>query len=95
MSRKIAKLKRIELPGMNASGTARLFKCSPPVPGAYPNEYHKYVVVSAVSTLSGWETYIFPANRKGEITSWIELNGSETGTLNIESVLTSLGYEIH
>lgn len=70
-------------------GEARLFKMEPPL------EKHKYVVVSAVvAEFSGPETYIFPANKKGEIKDWGELEGSQRGTLSHEDVLSDLGYAI-
>lgn len=83
---------RQTLSGMR--GDARVFELDPPLEG------HRYVVVSAVSAmrsgpeLSGLETYIFPANKKGEIEDWGELEGSQRGTLSHEDVLRDIGYTI-
>lgn len=55
----------------------------------------KYVVVSAVNARwSGNETYIFPANEKGEIVSWSELEGSIKGTRSHAEALANAGYTI-
>jgi hypothetical protein len=80
------------------SGTGaahRLYRLSEPLEG------NEYVVVSAV-TLSwvglfngpGPETYIFPATRDGDITDWIELEGSFQGDLDHEQALKNAGYEV-
>lgn len=65
----------------------------------------EYVVVSAMdlSLLSGedattvvgsLETYIFPADKDGNVLEWIELNGSFKGELNHERALREAGYEV-
>lgn len=78
---------RKQLDGMR--GDARLYEMSPPLEG------HTFVVVSAVIAMfSGPETYIFPANEKGEIEDWGELEGSQRGTLSHSDVLRELGYEV-
>jgi len=54
-----------------------------------------FVVVSAVIPLYGGpETYIFPADEDGNITSWGELNGSFRGSLDHEKALRNAGYQI-
>lgn len=54
-----------------------------------------YVVVSAVNAAyTGDETYIFPANEKGDIVSWGELDGSMRGTLSHAEALANAGYTI-
>lgn len=79
-------------------GDARLYRLDPPLTH---NDYfdgeitHEYVVVSAANDpYSGPETYIFPADEKGNVTSWGELTGSQRGTLDHEAVLSDLGYTI-
>lgn len=55
----------------------------------------KYVVVSAVNAFdTGDETYIFPANEKGKIVSWGELEGSMKGTRSHAEALANAGYTI-
>lgn len=56
----------------------------------------RYVVVSAVTMVpfSGPETYIFPADKEGEVTSWGELPGSYRGGTDITKALRNAGYEI-
>jgi hypothetical protein len=71
------------------SGEARLYKVTPKLEG------HSYVAVSATVVLySGPETYIFPANKKGEIEDWGELKGSCQGGLSHEQALENAGYTI-
>lgn len=85
--RKIARLLKSNLRGF--TGTAHLYKLRP------SHERAKFVVVSQTNAMfTGAETYIFPANRKGEVTNWGELSGSVRGSYSPESVLESLGYTI-
>lgn len=91
---KIAKLQKRKPVHMNPTGKAALFRCKPPMPDYEEGVAHEYVVVSAVSTLSGWETYIFPANRKGEITDHSELEWSLRGVFDIAAALDEAGYTI-
>jgi hypothetical protein len=71
------------------SGDARLYKLSKPLSG------HMYVIVSAAYAMfSGPETYIFPANEKGEVTSWGELDGSYRGGTDHARALRNAGYEV-
>lgn len=84
----------------NFNGDVGLYKLDPPY--KYKRDYDddgertvEYVAVSAVFAMfSGKETYIFPANEKGEITSWGELEGSYRGDLNHDRALRGLGYEV-
>lgn len=78
-----------------------LYKLSSPVGYDYDwdkEKYNKktnYVVVSTVIAMySGLETYIFPANSKGEVLDWGELDGSAKGTDSHEDVLHEMGYEL-
>lgn len=53
----------------------------------------KYVIVSAVVAMfSGPETYIFPADKYGNVLSWSELDGSLRGTLDHSVALARAGY---
>jgi hypothetical protein len=90
----------------NFTGEAKLYKVRPAVKftrydwhdGAdrKPVEMAtEYVAVSAIiSPFSGAETYIFPADKDGEIISWGELDGSYRGGLDHEQALLQGGYTI-
>lgn len=66
----------------------RFYRLDPPLQG------HKYVLVSAVEALfTGPETYIFPADKRGEVTDWGELEGSYRGGLDHHEALMNVGYE--
>lgn len=71
---------------------ARLYRVDPPM--TYDdNKKTNYVVVSAANVhLSGPETYIFPANSKGEVLDWLELPGSFRGALDHTRALEGAGY---
>jgi hypothetical protein len=72
-----------------ATGNQKLYKLDPPL------DEHRFVVVSAaVAPYSGPETYIFPADERGNITDWLELDGSFRGALDHEKALAGAGYEI-
>lgn len=78
-----------EFPPNGAGATWKLFRCDPggPLP--------KYVIVSAAVTIDhGPETYIFAANRKAEVTCWIELDGSFVGGMDHEQAIRGAGYEV-
>ena len=71
------------------AGDARLYKVKPKM-GKFT-----YVVVSAaVVPFSGPETYIFGANKDGEVTEWGELDGSYRGGLDHDRALKNAGYEV-
>lgn len=73
-------------------GRAALYRLSAPVEDE-DGLPHEYVIVSAVMALfTGPETYIFPADAKGEVTSWGELPGSQRGFLDHELALEIAGY---
>lgn len=72
------------------TGSATLYKLSPPMKGGV-----EFVVVSAtIAMFSGAETYLFRANKVGEITDWGELNGSYRGGLSHIKALKGAGYSI-
>lgn len=55
----------------------------------------KYVIVSSADVpFSGPETFIFPATGEGEVTSFIELEGSFQGGLCHKTALNNAGYKI-
>lgn len=96
MSTKTATRVARRLPGY--TGAASLYKVSEPVP--YGNKVNgsvqrttDYVVVSATNVV-GPETYIFPADRMGQVLDWGELPGSQRGTLSHRAALESAGYEV-
>ena len=82
-------------------GTVHLYELSDPVAFDYPYSnrifciHTNYVVVSEANIpYSGPETYIFPADKDGEVLSWTELKGSFRGELNHERALQNAGYEV-
>jgi hypothetical protein len=83
MSTKIMKHVKDLMPDWQ--GQASLYKCSD---GPLP----EYVVVSAVITYSGPETFIFEADSEGVVKSYLELPGSQWGTLSHDKVIRDLGY---
>ena len=102
--KKATRVDNIELRG-KFTGQARLYLLSPPMTytsyewaGDTYDEVEKsteYVIVSATNTVSsGPETYIFPAGKKGNITSWRELEGLFKGGLNHKEALKRAGYEV-
>lgn len=77
-------------------GAAALYRFSPPLPDYRGNE-HEFVVVSAIilpkAMGGGAETYLFPANAQGDVVSWLEMPGSQKGTLSHQEVIEGLGYQ--
>lgn len=69
-------------------GDARLYQLSEPLDGS------EHVVVSGIDNRWGAETYIFPADSSGEITSWGELEGSFKGSIDHAEALRGAGYEV-
>ena len=53
-----------------------------------------YVVVSAVIDRLIHETYIFGADKNGEVLDWGELPGSECDVYSHEKALNNVGYEV-
>jgi len=84
-------------------GDAQLYKLSEPVKYTvgYGDERKKlqtkFVVVSSISAApdhGGSETFIFPADDKGKVKDWGELEGSQRGNVSPFLVLGSLGYTL-
>jgi len=74
---------------MGFRGNAQLYEMNPPY------EHHKYVVVSAADVpFSGPETYIFPADEKGTVVDWMEMDGSYHGGLSHQQALENAGYQL-
>lgn len=77
------------------TGDARLYHLDPPLAGYGDEETYEYVVVSAtVAFDSGPETFIFGADKNGEVEDWLELSGSVQGTLVHAEALENAGYAI-
>ena len=68
-----------------------LYKLDPPLED-YDGKPREFVVVSAVTTYSGPETYLFPANESGKIVDWGEMGGSYRGGLSHQQALENAGY---
>lgn len=81
-------------------GDARLYKCDPPMQYEHwssddEQQETDYVIVSAVSVMfSGPETYIFPCDKDGNVTTWGELEGSFRGAYDHSRALRGAGYEV-
>ena len=77
------------------AGTALLFELDPPLETEYSTTSYQFVIASAAVTMdSGPETFIFPATKDGEVVSWLELDGSQRGTLDPTGVIRNLGYTV-
>ena len=89
---KTAKLIKDNLEGF--AGHASLYEVNPPVEGE-KGKKHKFVVCSTANAMfTGIETFIFSANNKGKILSWLELDGSARRTTSHEKVLNNAGYTL-
>jgi hypothetical protein len=75
------------------SGVAKLYRVDPPV-SFDDDKKADHVVVSAVDSEWACETYIFPANEKGDVLSWGELDGSQRGSVSHQEVLHAAGYQV-
>lgn len=85
-------------------GNATLYRIDPPI------EYQslkrlifrfkrfkktRYVIVSTSNVpMSGWETFIFPADKHARVLDWLELPGSQRYTRSHQEVLLNAGYLI-
>lgn len=81
----VRKLDRLE----GVVGDARLYHLDPPTADG-----HEFVLVSATSFMGTEETYIFPAMSNGEVTDWLELEGSFRGGRDHSRALSGAGYTI-
>lgn len=73
---------------VNGAGDGRVYRLDPPLNGV------DYVWVSATSTYSGPETYIFASDADGAVLDWGELPGSFRGGLDHAEALRGAGYEV-
>ena len=74
-------------------GEKKLFRCDPPMKDFDGNK-HEFVVVSAVNHRFAHETYFFPSNKSGEMTSWLEMPGSQQGICDHKKALQYAGYTV-
>ena len=79
----------------------RLYELSKPI--GYDYDYDKekdtqltnFILVSGTYAMfSGEETYIFPADKDGNVLDWGELDGSFRGSIDHEQALENAGYEL-
>jgi hypothetical protein len=70
-----------------------LYKLSRPVDNGCDGTT-EHVIVSATYVLGVPETYIFPSDADGAITSWLELDGSYRGGTDHEQALRGAGWEV-
>jgi hypothetical protein len=81
-------------------GNVKLYEVYPPMEYKYWQDSERTtkkcstVVVSAVHTRSGSETYIFPSDKEGNVIDWGELDGSFQGDTDHTKALKNAGYEI-
>ena len=91
-------MKAVDMGRVNrhARGDQRLYKVDPPIKGwgSDGGTLYEYVVASAADVFGEPETYLFPADAKGNIVDWCELDGSQKGTLSQSDVIEDMGYEI-
>ena len=88
---KTAKLLLSDLPDF--AGVAHLYELSEPLKD-YDGNQHTLVVVSASDRFTSPETYIFPGDAEGNVTSWCELDGSFQGALDHAKALGNAGYTL-
>ncbi len=89
---KTVKLVKANLDGFK--GQAALYKLSEKI--KYDgNKTTSYVICSSVVAMfTGMETYIFPADKSGNVLDWCELEGSQRGIYSHEIVLKAAGYKL-
>jgi hypothetical protein len=96
-----ATLIKVQISGSGA--IQKIYRVDPPICGY--NDYNEegerqeaptydVVCVSSGFVVGQLETYIFPSDEDGEITSFLELPGSRKGGVSHEYVLEGLGYEV-
>lgn len=78
-------------------GDARLYRVEPGMAYIARGDeelFSNYVVVSGVDDFYVCETYIFPADERGNVLDWGELPGSFQGYVDHEEALNCAGYEV-
>lgn len=63
-----------------------LYRCAPPLDG------HEFVMASTSTAMGATETYLFPADAKGEVTDWLELSGSAKNCDDHAEAFAGAGY---
>ncbi len=53
-----------------------------------------YIIASAINNRLVYETYLFKANKKGEVMDYLELPGSQKNTTDILTVMEEAGYRV-
>ena len=74
---------------------AELFRLEEPKNNNYVR--FRFIVVSTLKRACDTgmaETHIFPANSRGEVLNWMELDGSFQGAIYIDKALRDGGYEV-
>lgn len=79
-------------------GEAVAYRLTPPLKSTdWDNDKDRedrYIWVSQINVNSMWETYIFPADKNGKVTDWLELEGSRKGYITPDSLMRELGYTV-
>lgn len=84
-----------DMPTIRTGATQKLWKLTEPYTvrgwGDEPDQTTEYVITSAVNALfSGPETYVFPANKQGEVIDFCEIDGSFRGDLDHDRAIEGL-----
>jgi len=74
----------------------RHYRLSEPIVfhGTAGRDSSDHVIVFAATVLGEPETYIFAADASGDITCWVECDGSFRGALDHDEALRRAGYEV-
>lgn len=84
-------------------GDWKLYKLDPPMKyerwdddtnDGYIEKETEHIIVSAAIVFGEPETYIFPSDENGSVTSWGEMPGSFKGALDHEEALRNAGYTV-
>lgn len=96
MTTKTATLLKVKSPN-TVGAVQHVYKVEPPMP-VEDGKTARYVVASAVMA---WtpdgdqpECYLFPSDKDGEVTDWLELPGSYRGGLDHAEALRGAGYTV-
>lgn len=87
-----AQLLKDNLPGYN--GHAALYRVNPPLKGWDGDDSYSLVVLSTAEVLGRHETYIFPADKDGQVTDWLELQGSQKDVTSHQQIFANAGYTV-
>ncbi len=79
-------------------GSANLYRLSQPVEFGWDDDgglpKTRYIIISALVTANGQETYIFPASRFGDMLDTVEMKGSYRGGLSHKQAILNAGWEL-